>query len=38
MLTDGGWLYVIVNPNGSRWWRFRYRVEVLPSSKMAASV
>ena len=26
-LTDGGGLYVIVNPNGSRWWRFRYRVE-----------
>ncbi len=25
-LTDGGGLYVIVNPNGSRWWRFRYRV------------
>src|SRR3954470_51713 len=26
-LTDGGGLYVIVNPNGSRWWRFRYRVQ-----------
>src|SRR5688572_9426768 len=28
-LTDGGGLYVIVNPNGSRWWRFRYRVQGL---------
>ena len=26
-LTDGGGLYVFVNPNGSRWWRFRYRVQ-----------
>jgi Arm domain-containing DNA-binding protein len=26
-LTDGGGLYVIVNPNGSRWWSFQYRVQ-----------
>lgn len=24
-LFDGGGLYVIVNPSGTRWWRFRYR-------------
>ncbi|MES1192435.1 MAG: integrase arm-type DNA-binding domain-containing protein [Steroidobacter sp.] len=24
-LTDGGGLTLIVNPNGSRWWRLRYR-------------
>ncbi|MBN1586031.1 MAG: tyrosine-type recombinase/integrase [Candidatus Omnitrophica bacterium] len=26
-LTDGGGLYLQVNPNGSRWWRFRYRYQ-----------
>jgi hypothetical protein len=26
-LTAGGGLYLIVTPSGSRWWRFRYRVE-----------
>lgn len=25
-LTDGDGLYLQLNPNGSRWWRFRYRV------------
>ena len=24
-LTDGGGLYLLLNPNGSRWWRFDYR-------------
>lgn len=24
-LADGGGLYVLLNPNGSRWWRFDYR-------------
>lgn len=24
-LTDGGGLVLLVNPNGSRWWRLRYR-------------
>ncbi|MGH8544196.1 MAG: tyrosine-type recombinase/integrase [Gammaproteobacteria bacterium] len=24
-LFDGGGLYLLVNPNGSRWWRFDYR-------------
>ncbi len=24
-LFDGGGLYLLVNPNGSRWWRFKYR-------------
>jgi integrase len=24
-LADGRGLYLLVNPNGSRWWRFRYR-------------
>jgi hypothetical protein len=23
--TDGGGLYLLVNPNGSKWWRFDYR-------------
>ena len=23
--TDGGGLYLLLNPNGSRWWRFDYR-------------
>ncbi len=23
-LFDGGGLYLLVNPNGSRWWRFNY--------------
>ena len=26
-LFDGGGLYLLVNPNGSRWWRFKYRFE-----------
>ncbi|GMV28579.1 MAG: hypothetical protein AMXMBFR59_07040 [Rhodanobacteraceae bacterium] len=25
-LFDGGGLYLLINPNGSRWWRFKYRV------------
>ena len=25
-LFDGGGLYLLVNPNGSRWWRLKYRV------------
>jgi hypothetical protein len=24
-MTDGDGLYLLVNPNGSRWWRFDYR-------------
>ena len=24
-LFDGGGLYLLVNPNGARWWRFKYR-------------
>src|SRR5713101_5146172 len=23
---DGGGLYLLVNPNGSRWWRLKYRI------------
>lgn len=26
-LVDGGGLYLLVNPNGSKWWRFDYRFE-----------
>ncbi|HEY0197813.1 MAG TPA: integrase arm-type DNA-binding domain-containing protein [Rhodanobacter sp.] len=26
-LADGGGLYLFLNPNGSRWWRFRYRFD-----------
>ena len=26
-LFDGRGLYLLVNPNGSRWWRFKYRFE-----------
>ncbi|EMM1628084.1 DUF4102 domain-containing protein [Klebsiella pneumoniae] len=25
-LSDGGGLYLLVNPNGSRYWRLKYRV------------
>lgn len=25
-LADGGGLYLLLNPNGSRWWRLKYRV------------
>lgn len=25
-VSDGGGLYLLVNPNGSRWWRLKYRV------------
>jgi len=25
-LSDGGGLSLLVNPNGSKWWRFRYFV------------
>lgn len=24
-LADGGGLYLLLNPNGSKWWRFKYR-------------
>ena len=24
-MADGGGLYLLINPNGSRWWRFDYR-------------
>lgn len=26
-LADGGGLYLLLNPNGSRWWRYKYRFE-----------
>ncbi len=26
-MSDGGGLYLLVNPNGSRWWRFDYRFD-----------
>ncbi|MDY0040626.1 MAG: Arm DNA-binding domain-containing protein [Desulforhabdus sp.] len=26
-LTDGGGLYLLLQPNGSRWWRFDYRFD-----------
>lgn len=26
-LSDGGGLYLLANPNGSLWWRFKYRFE-----------
>jgi integrase len=26
-LTDGGGLYLLLNPNGARWWRYKYRFE-----------
>jgi len=29
-LFDGAGLYLQVNPNGSRWWRFKYRYEGKP--------
>jgi integrase len=25
-LADGGGLYLLLNPNGSRWWRLKYRI------------
>jgi hypothetical protein len=25
-LSDGGGLYLLVNPNGARYWRLKYRV------------
>ncbi|HEY4370266.1 MAG TPA: integrase arm-type DNA-binding domain-containing protein [Steroidobacteraceae bacterium] len=25
-VSDGGGLYLLINPNGSRWWRLKYRV------------
>lgn len=24
-LSDGGGLFLLLNPNGSRWWRLKYR-------------
>lgn len=24
-LADGGGLYLLINPNGSKWWRWDYR-------------
>src|SRR5690349_15483537 len=26
-LFDGGGLFLLVNPNGSRWWRLKYRFD-----------
>jgi hypothetical protein len=26
-LSDGAGLYLLLNPNGSRWWRFDYRFD-----------
>ncbi len=25
-LADGGGMYLLINPNGSRWWRLKYRI------------
>ena len=25
-LSDGGGMYLLVNPNGSRYWRWKYRI------------
>jgi hypothetical protein len=25
-LADSGGLFILVNPNGSRWWRLKYRI------------
>jgi integrase len=29
-LPDGGGLVLLVNPNGSKWWRYRYRFNGIP--------
>jgi hypothetical protein len=43
-LNDGGGLYVLVKPNGAKWWRFDYTIErkrktlsvgVYPSTTLA---
>ncbi|MEE7545761.1 DUF4102 domain-containing protein [Xanthomonas sp. Kuri4-1] len=26
-LADGAGLYLLITPNGGRWWRFRYRLD-----------
>ena len=26
-LTDGEGLYLLINPNNSRWWRFKFRID-----------
>jgi len=42
-LFDGGGLYLLINPDGSRWWRVKYRyawpIRSLraPASRFAAS-
>lgn len=45
-LTDGGGLYVLIKPNGSKWWRFDYTIKatrktlsfgVYPSISLSAA-
>lgn len=31
-LFDSGSLFLIVNPNGSRWWRLKYRIGGIEKS------
>ena len=36
-LTDGGGLYLLLNPDGSRWWRLDYRYGGLARGAFASS-
>ena len=32
-LSDGGGMYILVNPNGSKWWRLAYRLNGKQQTK-----
>lgn len=36
-LADGGGLYLLVKPNGGKYWRLKYRVPVLVTLMMLIS-
>ncbi|MGH8507822.1 MAG: integrase arm-type DNA-binding domain-containing protein [Gammaproteobacteria bacterium] len=36
-LNDGDGLYLLVKPNGARWWRFDYSIEIYPDTRLSAA-
>ena len=37
-MFDGGGMFLFLNPNGSRWWRLKYRVDGLRSARAVVAI